>query len=84
MQGINPIGLCNPWSDNYIHNRKLEEIGMIALKPINVLITKGEISKTGTLAMNLQKPAGEANEYVQFGYGPLKISNTPKDKFQDK
>ena len=34
--------------------------------------------------MNLQKPAGEANEYVQFGYGPLKISNTPMDKFKDK
>ena len=28
---------------------------------------------TGTLAMTFHKPAGEANPYVQFGYGPQTI-----------
>ena len=34
------------------------------------------IKKPGTLATTLQKPAEEANIYVQFGYGLLKICNT--------
>ena len=37
---------------------------------------------TGTLAMTFQKPAGEANIYVQFGYSPQTIYNTPEYKFQ--
>ena len=31
----------------------------------------GEITKTGTLATTFQKPMGEANPYVRFGYVPL-------------
>ena len=30
---------------------------------------------TGTLATSFQKPLGEANPYVRFGYGPLKNFN---------
>ena len=46
-----------------------------ALKPTNVLMSTYEITKTGTLATNFNKPAGEANPYVRFGYGPLTIFN---------
>ena len=46
-----------------------------ALKSINVLMASCEITKTGTLAMTLHKPEGEANPHVRFGYGPLKIWN---------
>ena len=35
----------------------------------------GKITKTGTLAMEFNKPAGEEDMYVQFGYVPLKIFN---------
>ena len=57
---------------------------MIVLKPIYVLTITGEIIKNATLTTTFHKPAVEANPYVRFGYGPLKISNTPKDKFQDQ
>ena len=66
---INPMGLSTPWADTYLHNCKLEKLGMIALKPINLLMTTGEIKKTATFATTFHKPAGEANMYVQFGYG---------------
>ena len=46
-----------------------------ALNAINLLIARGAITKTGTLAMTFHKPAGEANQYVRFGYGPLSICN---------
>ena len=46
-----------------------------SLKPINVLIATGDITKTGTLVTTLHKPAGESNLYVRFGYVPLTISN---------
>ena len=69
----NPMGIFDPWADTYLQNCKLEEIGMIALKPINILMTTGEITKTSTLATTLYKPAGEANPYVWFGYVPLNI-----------
>ena len=43
------------------------------------MITTGEITKTGTLAKNVYKPAGEANPYVWFGYGPLTIFNNTRE-----
>ena len=35
----------------------------------------GEIANNDTLATTFHKPAGEANTYAYFGYGPLKICN---------
>ena len=46
---------------------------MIDLNPVNILMTTGEITKTVTLVNIFQKPAGEANPYVRFGYDPLTI-----------
>ena len=46
-----------------------------SLKPVNVLMAKVAITKTGTLATILHKPVGEANKYVRFGYGLLKNCN---------
>ena len=43
------------------------------MKPINVLMTKGKITKPRTLTTTLHKLTGEANLYVRFGYGPLTI-----------
>ena len=43
------------------------------MKPINVLIAKGTITKSGTLAMIFHKPVVEENPYIWFGYGPLII-----------
>ena len=37
-----------------------------------------EITKTGTLATNFQKYAGEANPYVWFGCVPLTILNNTR------
>ena len=45
------------------------------MKPINLLMATGEITKTGTLGMAFHKPTGEENPYVQFGYSPLKNFN---------
>ena len=64
--------LCPPCDHIYLPNYKLEELGIIALDPINVLMKTGKITKTGTLATTFHKPVGEANLYVQFGYGPPK------------
>ena len=73
MLGINPMGLFAPWADIYLQKFKHEDIGMIALKPTNGLVTTGEITKTDTLATTFYKPVGESNWYVRFGYGPLTI-----------
>ena len=35
----------------------------------------GAITKTDTLATTFHKAAGEENQYVRFGYNPLKICN---------
>ena len=35
----------------------------------------GEITKNGTLNTTFQKPVGEANLYVRFGYSSLTIFN---------
>ena len=43
----------------------------IALNPINLLIKTYEITKTGALTTSFQKPVGEANLCVLFGYTPL-------------
>ena len=43
-------------------------------------MTTGEITKNGTLTTTLHKPAGEANLYVRFGYGPLTIYNHTRGK----
>ena len=45
------------------------------MNTIVILVATGEITKNVTLAMTLHKPAAEANLYVCFGYGPLKICN---------
>ena len=44
-----------------------------ALKPINVLMTTGEITKTVTLTTDFHKYSGESNQHVRFGYIPLPI-----------
>ena len=46
-----------------------------SLKPINILMSTGEITKTGNLDTTFHKPAEEENPYVRFGYGSLKICN---------
>ena len=40
----NPMGIFDPWADTYLQNCKLEELGIIALKLIDVLRTTGEIT----------------------------------------
>ena len=44
-----------------------------SLKPINVFIATGAITKTDTLATTFHNTAKEANMYVRFGYVALKI-----------
>ena len=39
---------------------------------------------TRTLAKNFLNTVGSENPYIRFYYVPKKISNTTKDKFQDK
>ena len=46
---------------------------MLDLKPINILITTDEITKTVNLDMTFHKPVGKENLYVRFGFGPLKM-----------
>ena len=43
------------------------------MKPINVIMVTGAITKTSTLATNFHNPVGGSNPYVRFGYGPLAI-----------
>ena len=43
------------------------------MKPIDVLIAAGEITKTGTLTTTYNKLTEGSNPYDQFGYGPLTI-----------
>ena len=73
LQAINPMFICAPWYDTYLHNCKLEELNIIEFNPINILITTVKVKKTGTLATIFHKPVGGVNPYVRFGYGPLKI-----------
>ena len=56
--------LFDPWARTYIHNRNLEELGIIYLEQINALMMTGEITKTGTLAATFHKPVGGADKYV--------------------
>ena len=58
---------------NLVQKKVLEEFLMIALKPINVLMMTGEITKIITLATTFHKTTGEANPYVWSVYVPLKI-----------
>ena len=51
------------------------------LKPINVLMSICEITKTSTLTTATHKPMGEANPYVRFVYGPLIILNRTQWRF---
>ena len=51
-----------------------------SLNPINVLMVTGTITKTGTTTTTFQKPVGEVNPYVNFGYGPLTICNHTEGK----
>ena len=85
LQGINPMEFCVPWSDTYSQNWILEELFIIDLNLINILMTTGEITKSGTLATTFQKPAGGGGgPYTWFRYVQLKIANARKDKIQDQ
>ena len=66
---------CTSFSSDKVNvdNNELEELGMIDLNIINILMTKGEITKIDTLSTTFQKPGGEANMYAWFGYGLLKM-----------
>ena len=57
---------------------------MIALKPTNVLITTGDITKNVTLVMTFHKPAGEEIRMYGLDTSLWKLSNTPEEKFQDQ
>ena len=53
------------------------------MKPINVLVTTGATTKTGTLAMTFHKSAGEANPYVWFGIRPTEdLLSQPRTSFR--
>ena len=65
--------LCATWDDTYLHNCKHEELGMIALKSINVLMITGKTKNNGTLYTTFHKNGGGANTYARFVYDPLKI-----------
>ena len=56
MKGNKPMGICT-----YLHNYKLEELGMIDLRALNILMMTGKITKTVTLATTFPKPVGEEN-----------------------
>ena len=62
LQENNPMSL-----HTYLHNCKLEELGMIDFNPINILMKIGKIKQTATLATIFHKPVGEKNPYVWFG-----------------
>ena len=50
-----------------------EELGIINLEPIDKLMTTSETEKTVTLDTTFHKHSEEANNYVQFEYGPQTI-----------
>ena len=52
------------------------------MNQINVLMSTGEITKTGTLTTTLQKHAVDGNMYVWFGYGSQKICNQTRGQVQ--
>ena len=81
LQGINPMGLCNPLCPLVQHLPKQLQTWRTwgtALNSINVLMSTGEITKAITLATAAHKPVVEANTYVWFGYIPPKICNHTK------
>ena len=43
------------------------------MKPINILIATGEMTKNVTIAEALHKPEREANQYDRFGYESMTI-----------
>ena len=45
------------------------------MKPKNIFMTTGEITKTGTLVTTFCKPVGGANPYVQFRYASRPTEN---------
>ena len=49
---------------------------MIGLKPINVFMATGEITKNGTFVTTFHKPGGGTSHW--------KFANTSEDKFQDQ
>ena len=63
------------------NNIQQEEIGIIYLKPVNVLITSGEIKKTDTLVTTFHKPAGEKTHMSGLVTVNWKFSSTPQEKF---
>ena len=60
---FNPIGLCDPWDNTYLHNWKPEELGIIALKLINVLMKQVKSQKRKP-CQEFHKSVGEVNLYV--------------------
>ena len=78
IQGINPMGLVDPWltfSQHLPTQLKTWITRGTYLETINVLMVTREITKTSTLSTNFHNPVGEANPYVQFRYIPLTILN---------
>ena len=56
---------------------------MVALNPINILMTTGDIIKNETITKTLYNSARKTNLYVPFGYGTQKNYNTLKDRFKE-
>ena len=75
LQEIKPMLLFPLWVNTYHSQLQTWITQGTALKPIHVLMATYVTTKTDTLTTTFQKPAGEANPYVRFGYGPLTIFN---------
>ena len=71
--------LFDYWVNTYLHNCRLEELGMIALKPITILMTTGEIAKNVTLATTFQKLAGEQIRMSGLYTANWQFYSTPED-----
>ena len=52
--------------------RQKFQIRGTSLKPTNILIAAGAITKNNALDMKFHKPSGQGNPYVRFEYGLLK------------
>ena len=62
------------FSTSETNEKKLQgKLEMIYLKPVNVFMATGEITKIGTLSITFYRLYGEENVYVQFEYGTLTI-----------
>ena len=66
------MGLCDHWSDTYLHKFKPEELEELPWRQSMYWLLQVKYKKTGTLTTTFHKPVGEENPNVRFGYGPLK------------